>query len=892
MKSQRTDPPQWAIRFLHWYCNPDLLEDLEGDLYELFDRKCQTSSPNAARRHFAWWVLRSFRWSAIKKHTLLKNNTLMITTLNLKVAARVLWRDRLNTLLNVAGIAIGIVCFVLMGLYVWQESTYDHFHSKKDRIYRAWLLEDYGEGKTFFNAVTPIRFEALFENDFPEFERVVQYDQRQFPVSRSQEHSISERIALVSPDFFEVFDFPVITGSDKSPLDGKYDLVISKTYAEKYFGDLNPVGQTLQLQLDDQLVPFTITAMIADIPKNSSIQFNLAISNALYEDMMNPQALQAWMMVGPETYVLVKENSAIASAEAKSQDVVMRYLGEEVNRGEYNIGFQPLTDIHLNPEVPAGIAPVSNPIYVYILGVIGLLVLLVACINYTTLAIGQSFKRAREVGMRKILGANNKGLMAQYLSESILVALVAMLIGTVLAIWLVPVFNRLTGADLVYTFQWQQVLVFLIIGVMVGIISGIYPAVVLTNTRVMRIMQASGGSPESHWVRKVMLTCQFAITILLISSSLIMRKQIDYLQSKDLGYDYEAVVAVPMHPNTQGRMMEQMESAQNNAQLLMDKLAEHPQIDDLTTASHSFGSSGWALLGFSDKQGAFRQFRLLTVDENYLDAFGIPVVTGRGFEAKSGLDKRQSILLNEAAVAYFGLEDPIGKKLPGEQFGEHQIIGVVKDFHFQSLHEKVEPLVITQNPMPLFEGISDINVFDSMLPKLMFKYTGSQLVQAQQLLEQAWEGLFPNVSLDYHFVDDAIQRQYANEARLNKLVTVATVISMLIAVMGLLGLTVLVVNSREKEIGIRKVIGATRYEIFGLLAKTFRWQLVLGIMISVPVTLWLMRQWLQDFAYRVDIGVDMFISSALISVFVAFLVISYHAWRASRLNPVKSLRVE
>ncbi|MEQ9049386.1 MAG: ABC transporter permease [Marinoscillum sp.] len=886
-------PPRWATRLLEWYCDPYLLEDLQGDLYELYYRTITKKSKARANWQYAWLVLRSFRWSAIKKNNPLKNNFIMFSGQHFKVAARVLWRDKFNTILNTVGLSIGIVCFVLLGLYVTQEVTFDHFHSKKDRIYRAWLLEDYGEGKVFFNSNTPVRFEDLFEENFPEFEEVVQYHVRNFPVSRHEQGVISEPVAIISPEFFKVFDFDLIHGNVTKPLAGRYDLIISRAYAEKYFGDEDPIGKTLQLQLNENTTPFTITAVLDNIPQSSSIKFDLAISNVLNRELLGERRLTAWMMVGPETYALVKEEASIESVNAKSQDVVMSYLGEEMNRDEYNIGFQPLTDIHLNPDIPVGIAPVSNPVYVYVLAVIGFLVLLIACINYTTLSIGQSIKRAHEVGMRKVLGAAKRSLMMQYLSESVLVAIVSMGIGGVLAVFLIPTFNRLTGVDLVYLFEWWHLGVFLALGLAIGLLAGIYPAVILTSTKVMTIMRSASGSRGKHWVRKVMVTFQFVITVLLISSALIMQKQIRFLQDKDLGYQYEAFVSVPMFSSAEsGRMAERIASARANAELLKTSIEAHPQVSNVTMASHTFGTPGWAELSFTDDKGIFRTFSMLAVDAAYLSAFDMKIVEGRDFEKGSGLDERQSILLNETAVDYFGLENPIGKTLPGNDFGEHRIIGVVKDFHFSSLHQEIEPLVITQNVQPMFRGVSDVGMKDSMIPKLLFKFTGSQLSEVQEILTEAWESTFPNRNLEYAFIDDNVARQYENEARLNKLIAVATVISILIAAIGLLGLTVLVVNSREKEIGIRKVIGASPFQIFHLLARTFSWQLGLGVALSIPLTVWLMRQWLQDFAYRISIGADMFLLSSLIALVVALMVIGYQAWKAALVNPVKSLRTE
>jgi putative ABC transport system permease protein len=341
-----------------------------------------------------------------------------------------------------------------------------------------------------------------------------------------------------------------------------------------------------------------------------------------------------------------------------------------------------------------------------------------------------------------------------------------------------------------------------------------------------------------------------------------------------------------------GNLPERIVSAQDNAQLLKDKLSQNPAFSDMTTATHVMGSNGWANLAFTDDKGIFRRFRYLAVDESFLSAFDIPVVAGRGFEAGNGLDNRQSVLVNEAAVEYFGWDNPIGKKLPGKNFEEHQIIGVVDDFHYASLHHDIEPLVISQNVVPIFRGISDGDVMDSMIPKLLVTYRSDDLNSLKGELTEAWEATFPAMPFEFSFLDERIATLYESEQRMKQLVNVATLVAMIIASIGLLGLSVLVTNSRQKEIGIRKVLGADVSQVMMMMFKAFSWQLVLGILLSVPVTIYLMRNWLEDFSYRVGIGPIEFAISAVVTIMVSLLMISYHTIKAARSNPVKSLRAE
>lgn len=892
----KVHPPKWADRFLAWYCHPDLLEDLQGDLYEIFEQKQQQSGTTKAKYLYIWLVLRSFRLSALKENQKLNNSFLAMTKNNLKIAIRVLWRDKFNSTINLLGLTLGITCFLLLGLYVKQEVSYDHFHSKKDRIYRSWVKEDYGDGREFFNSHTPLRFESLFEDNFPEVERSVQYIENDFLVGRN-ENRIEEIIAMVSPDFLEVFDFELINGDKSAFLPSRDHIAISESYAKKYFGMEDPMGKILAVEVDSLIHDLTVSAVFKDIPMESSIKFNMAISTENSRRIYSERLFTAWFNIIPETYVLLKENTNISDIENKTQDVILSmaitYAGTALERDQYQIGFQPLTDIHLNPEIPLGTAPVGNPQYVMILGAIGLLVLIMACVNYTTLSAGQSLKRSKEVGMRKVLGASRSTLVYQYLSESLVLAIAAMTIGTIVTYFLIPTFNALTSTEIFFQFEWWHVGVYLLIGLIIGFVAGTYPALIITAFKTIKIINGDSQSTGKLAARKGLVVLQFLVTVFLISTVLIMKNQVNFLMDKDLGYNYKAVISsqLPIDPHKQG-IRNVLTSGMENGALLKAKLETHPKISKIALGNHLFGSNGWTHVAFNDDKGDFKWFRLLTVNAEYLDAFNIEPVQGRGFEIGNGLDQRQSVIINKSAAKYFGLENPIGDKLPGPEFGEHQIIGVVDDFHYSSLHTEVEPLVIVQNIMPIFQGVTDADVKDSYVPKIVFTYNGSNLHDAIEILEKEWKATFPTDAPNFEFIDDRISRQYESEARLNKLIVIATVLSLLIAGLGLFGLIMLVANSKIKEIGIRKVMGASPLSIFRLLIKGFVIQLFLAIILSVPLTLYLINQWLENFAYRVEIKSMPFILSGLATIVVAVVVVAYHTMQASRINPIESLRVE
>jgi putative ABC transport system permease protein len=864
-------PPSWADRFLEWFCNPDLLEDLQGDLHEIYYAKAKNGPEWRARNVYIWMVLRSFRYSTIKRETT-KRTVLGMTQQNFKIALRVLIHDKFNTLLKLMGLTIGIACFVLVGMYVKKELSFDQLHTKKDRIYRVWLKEIYEEDKIFFNAITPLRFMPLLSDNFDEFEEVVQINVNNFLVGEGNNRD-DEPIAIISPAFFKVFDFKIVKGNSSAPFDGVKSMLLSKSYATKYFGSKDAIGAEIPVQVGEEVENFTVSAIFE-------------------VELFGQRTLDAWFNVGPETYVLLEEEASITTVEKNIGAVVMGYLEGRVDPGVYNIGFQPLLDIHLNADIPPGIAPVGDKNAVYTLGLISLLVLIIACINYTTLSVGQSIRRAKEVGVRKVMGAFRSSLIGQYLSESFIIAIAATAIGVLLAKLSLPVFNQLTDANIAFDLSWTTAGVFFLLALLIGLVSGIYPSFVLARMQTSSILKGIMPSSKNRF-QKGMMMFQFMVTVLLISSTLVMQRQLNFMKNKDLGFSYQTTVSVPLYPDpTAERFSEYIGSTMDKGTMLKEKLALYPTIESIGMGSHVFGTSGWGGFAFTDDADNFRRFRVLIADPTYFETFRIKMKMGRPFELNSDLDKRQSVILNQAAVDYFSLRDPLADRLPSREFGDHSIVGVTENFNYSSLHSAVEPLVIVQNIDILLPGISDNDFDDSPIPKLVFRYSGNSLTEVAEIVEKEWKNTFPGEELQLSFVEENMQFLYANEERVNKFVMISTIIAIIIASLGLLGLTVLVINSKVKEIGIRKVVGASESRIFALLIRSFSWQLVLGIVVSIPISYWIMNAWLSDFAYRIPLGADIYVFSGGITILIALGVMSYHAIRAAYVNPIDSLRTE
>lgn len=899
IESERHKPPILARRFLEWYCRDEFLEEIQGDILEIFETRLEDKGAFKAKTQYYWDVLRFFRRSNIKKTTRLNSNITTMTRNNFKIAARILWRQKVNTAMNVMGIAIGIACFLLIALYVKQEVTFDSFHEKKDNIYRAWVKEVYDDGRVFNDISTPTALGPTLSRDIPEVEEFVLIRGYSTLVGRGDAR-IADQVEMVTSNFFKVFDFKLLAGNTENPFSQLSHIVLSESYAKKYFGSSDPIGKTISLQLNDEITDYVVNAVVEDAPQNTSIPYNMLISYNDEELANLAGAQRGWFSIAPETFVLLRDGTRPEDLKPKTRAMVKNTInganvfGNVPVEDHYLVEWQPLTDIHLNTEIPPGRSAVGNPQYVYILGAIGFLVMVIACINYTTLSIGQSFKRSKEVGMRKVVGAKSNSLIWQYLSESTLIALLATLFGVFFTFLMLPVFNELAQTNLIMPVDFTAIGFALLLALVIGVLSGIYPALILARFKVISVLRGgsqSGGGKQL--ARKGMVVFQFLLTVFLISSTLIMRKQLDFLQSRDLGYEYNAMVTVPLYPSPEAnRTVQRINTALDNGNLLIGELNRNPDFTDFAMASHMFGTAGWSQIGFNADNGNYLSFNLLIVDANYLSAFDIKMAEGRDFDPSLESDKMTGVIINKAAAEYFGFENPIGAKLPDAEFGEHIIIGVTEDFNYSSLHEGIEPLVMVQNPLPIFSGIDDYNSSDSIIPKLVFRYTGSNLTAVDDLLKPAWTRLFPTQELNFSFLEERLQNQYQNEARVNKIVTIATVLSVLIASLGLLGLTILVVNTKIKEIGIRKVLGASPKVIFGLLFKGFSIQLLIAVLLSVPVTWYLMKGWLEGFEYRIGMGADMFVVSALLALTIMLAVVSYHVIRASKANPVRALRTE
>jgi len=800
----------------------------------------------------------------------------------LKIAFRTLWKDKLHAFINIFGLSIGLACCLLIMLFVRNEWSFDRFHTNADRLYRAWVLENYGENQRFYNTVTPVPLGPTMASTFPEVEQAIRYMQFTDQVRRG-EVVFNETISLADPAFFEVFDFPLVRGDAARALAERNSVVLTERMATRYFGTADPVGQTLTMLSEDAMQDFVVTAVAEDVPPNSSIQFDLLLPFSVTESLMSERARQSWFNVSHETYVLLAENVAAATLEAKLPEMVTQVLGDRVEPGQYTVGIQPMPDIHLNPDFPTGIAPVSDPAYAYILFGIALLVLALACINFMTLSIGRSTSRAREVGVRKVVGAGRRQVRYQFWGEALLTSGLSLFFGIVLAEMLLPVFNTFADRTLTLTFDPATVLFLLGLLLLIGLVAGSYPAVVLARFRPADVLKGSlHVRGDRSLLRRGLVVFQFAISIMLITCTLLMGQQMRFLQTKNLGFDKEQVVVIPTE--------QPLEEGQRLTDLFREAVSDNPNVVAVTRASHTFGEGGWMTIGYHADDDTYRDFTLNVIDEDYVSTLSMEIIAGRDFDRAIPADRNQAILVNEALVAEYGWADPIGQHLPGS-FLDHEIIGVVKDFNFASLHTAVEPLVLTLNRDIIFEGASDVNS-GSTAPKISVRIRPDDLPGTLAMLKRIWETLAPDLPFRYDFLDQAVGSQYRQDERFGQMVGIATLLAILIACLGLFGLAALTVARRTKEIGVRKILGASAGGLVVLVSRDFVKLILAAFVLAAPVAYVVIDYWLQDFAYRIEISWWIFLLAGLAALGVALLTVSYQSIKAALANPVKSLRYE
>ncbi len=815
----------------------------------------------------------------------------------LKIAYRTLKRQKGYAFINVFGLALGIACCVLLFLYVQHEWTHDRFHEQAERIFRVNKARIDPGGGVSWSASQPALLASELEATFPEVQETVRLADGSVRVAANGAE-IEEDALYADAAFFEVFTFPLLRGDPQTALAEPNTVVLTRRAARKHFGGENPMGRTLTVKIEDETVDLRVTGVAQNPPTNSSIQFDVVLSTDTYYEynfsgILQRAALTRWDFPSAGTFVLLNRTGQAEALEAKLPAFAAQHLdeppesasgenGEEVRvvgAETTQLRLQSLADIHLNPDVaPAALEPPGNPLYAYLLAGVALLVLGIACINFTTLSLGRSASRAKEVGVRKVVGAHRGQNRRQFWGEAILTSGAALVLGLALARLFLPVFNGLAGRELqLALFSRPETLLFLIaLALVVGLLAGSYPALVLSRFEPARVLRGQGAIGGGRRLTRALVVVQFTLSIALVVGVLVMSAQLKFLQS-DLGFNQEQVVVIEGLGDT--------DSGNQIYEPFRQEVLRHAAVEHVAGALFSFfGSAMEQPLALGDT--AQVTARVLPVSETFLETLEVGVVQGRGFSAERSTDG-YDVLVNETFVRTMGWPSAVGKRfsLPEGAFlsnivGEMRVIGVVEDFHAQPLHHEIAPLILI--PSANFGGV--LTMYARIAPEGM--------AQTLAFLEETWQQVAPDRPFQYQFLDEVVAEAYEAEQQWRAIIRYAAGFALVIACFGLFGLAALAAERRTKEIGIRKVLGASATSITLLLSKDFLKLVLIAFVIAAPVAYWAASRWLQEFAYRIELGPGLFLLAGGAVCVVALGAVSYQAVKTALANPVDALRSE
>ncbi|MCD6065747.1 MAG: FtsX-like permease family protein [Bacteroidetes bacterium] len=789
-----------------------------------------------------------------------------------KTALRNLLKNKAYSAINILGLSVGVACCMLIFLYGKDEITYDQFFKNKENIYRIATDMTAPSGEITKFGSTGMMQGPAFKKDIPEIEEFMRLQSTSFNV-RSKGEVFEQQAIYVDENFFSVFSFQLLYGNPKTALKELRSLVISETVAEKYFGRTDVLGQHLELGVGKNVESFEITGVARDAPLNSSVQLQM-LAPMKYNQLKNDD--QHWMNFFLNTFLVLKPGSDIKAVEAKIERVFateaaadLKEMAEKYNNEEkYVFHLQALPDMHLSADYPAdnGLTGASNSVYSYILTGIAGLILLIACINFVNLTIARSLKRAKEIGVRKVIGSSRKQLIYQFLGESFLLSFLAFLAACMLTYLVLPFFNEVSGKQLSFSYLLDAKLVigYFTLFCLTGLLAGFYPALILSRFKPVETLYGKLRLSGKDRLSKSMVVFQFALSTFLIIATITVYSQFVYLTDYDLGLNTKNVVSV----NT---------PVLNDAKLdiVKQELMKSP---GFTMISADQGGT-WNTVA-NVNNGKEISFNYKHIDANYLPLFQIPLVQGRNFSKTISSDTVESVMVNEAFVREAGWKKPLEEMVDFfYRNKKYHVIGVVKDYHFEALTEKIRPQLLGFRP-------------EDRYSKVYIKIADGSRAQALAHMEKTFKKLHPGYPYQYKFVEDANREKYEKESKWKQIISFSAILTVLISCMGLFGLAALSAEKRAKEIGIRKVFGASVAIIAGKLSGDFIKLVGIAACIALPLAWWVMNKWLQNYPYRIELKVSMLVVSIAAVLVVALLTISYQSIKAALSNPVKNLRTE
>ncbi|QMU31216.1 ABC transporter permease [Adhaeribacter radiodurans] len=780
----------------------------------------------------------------------------------LKIALRNLFRHKVFSFINISGLALGMTCSILIMLWVQDERSFNQFHTKIDRLYRVMEVQHYGGNSDFTFDATPGPLGENLPKDFPEIAQAVTLHPGFNLLFTNADQALKQPGTYASPDFFRIFSFDFIQGNPQTALTHPRSVAISETMAQKYFRTTNVVGKTIKVNSKDT---YQITGVFKKVPKNSSLQFDWVMPFSDYAK--ENDWVKDWGNNGPKTYVLLQPGASLASLNQKME----HYIPTKQKDSNIDLFLQPVKDMYLHGSFKSSKVPVGGRIeYVRLFSVVAIFIVIIACINFMNLATARSARRAKEVGVRKVIGAGKRELIGQFIGESMLVTLLATVFALVLVQLLMPVFNQLTGKVISIPYGSPLFLLAVTgIAIITGLLAGSYPALFLSSFEPVKVLKGTlRFSNSSIWFRKGLVVFQFILSSVLIVSALVVYSQVQYIRHKNLGLNRENVAYLYL----EGGLKEH--AASLKADLLRSSDIKGATLSNQNPLTVGFSTGGVEWPGKTPKADVL--FSVVATEYDYLRTMDIQLKAGRDFSREFGTDT-SNFIVNEEAVRLMNLKEPVGQKIKVMGVEGH-IIGVTKDFHSSSLHNAMQPLIMLLQP----------KYADYLFVRLAAGKTSTGLTQLEKLAKQ----YNPGYPFEYHFLDEDFEQMYRSEAVIGQLAYYFAFLAIFISCLGLFGLALFTAEQRTKEIGIRKVLGASVLNITGMLSKDFLKLVLLANLIAWPLAAYFMNGWLQNFQYRTDLAWWIFALAGGATLLIALLTVSYHAIRTAITNPVASLRSE
>ncbi len=792
---------------------------------------------------------------------------------NIKLALRNIWRHKTFSFINILGLTIGLASCIIIGLYAYTELTFDQFHQNHSSIYRVNKVTNEKGKQPQQDGITPGPLATRLTKEIPEVEAACRLRPwfTEMLVSYDTVKLNLDDVVYADNSILAMFNFPLIQGNRRSALAEPFTAVITETTAKKYFGNADPMGKTL-VTLND--MPVKINGVAKDVPQNSSIQFNMLISMATLEAPANKDNfswMNSWTTNVDYTFVKLKQHADASKASDKISTLLHANFPEK--EFQYRTYLQSLDDIHLGSKdilYTESIRTNSSSI-IYTLLIIAGLILIIACFNFINLTTSGALGRAKETGVQKVLGATQSQLVRKFFSESLLLCTISLFMALVMVSVILPLFNELASAHLTLNilFQIRIIIALLSLLFLLSVIAGLYPAIFLARFKSTDVFRNVIKAGKDSWLRKTLVTTQFAFSILLIIATIVVNKQMHYLGTKDLGFNKDQVAVLQL-ANT---------GLENKSKEFITTLKQNPNIVSVS-ASNRVPGQGFNAYGIIPEGHNAEEHMLASefeTDANFASTYNIQLTQGRYFSPVMPTDTTESIVINEAMANMLGWKNAVGKQFELYHLRKGKVIGVMKDFNFASLRKKVEPLAVVLTDNPLYVSV---------------KLKAGTFPSSLAYMQKTWKQFSTDHPFDYFFLDEQLNHFYESDVKLLHVLNIFAVLAIFIACIGLFGLSIYTAKQRTKEIGIRKVLGASVTGIVGMLSKDFVKLVLIAAVIAFPVSWWAMNTWLQDFAFRINISWSIFVIAGLVSVLIALITISFQAVKAAIANPVKSLRTE